>query len=332
MKRRLLLTVLIPAALTGLMLMAGCGGSREDVPMAYQIYDTTDTYIEDLKEDDGTEAAFFSRDLCVGGQENTVSEDLPDENVETAAVFCIDDKKVSYAKNIYEKRYPASTTKILTALLALKYGNPDTILTVSDTAIDSLHPASSVCGLKKGDKIRMEDALYGLMLPSGNDAANVIAEGISGSIEAFADLMNREAYALGATDSHFVNPSGLHDDNHYTTAYDLYLLFNAALQNEDFVKLISTKSYKVSYENQAGENIVTTWNNTNWYLTGTQPEPDGITVIGGKTGTTDEAGNCLILYSRSQNEEPVISVVLKGKSKKSLYSFMSSMLAEYTKE
>ncbi|MEI3340415.1 MAG: serine hydrolase [Eubacterium sp.] len=139
---------------------------------------------------------------------------------------------------MYEKRYPASTTKILTAYLALKYGKLDDTLTVSQDAIYTLMAGSSICGLKPGDKITLEDALYGLMLCSGNDAANVIAEYISGSTEKFADLMNEEAKALGATQSHFVNAHGLPDEDHYTTAYDLYLIFNAAIKNEDFVHFV----------------------------------------------------------------------------------------------
>ena len=125
-----------------------------------------------------------------------------------SASFLVSQGQVSYAQNIYEKMYPASTTKILTAYVALKYGDLDQTLTVSEYAIESLDPASSVCGLKIGDRITLREALYGLMLRSGNDAANVIAEGISGSMDAFVELMNREALALGATGSHFMNPSG----------------------------------------------------------------------------------------------------------------------------
>lgn len=106
---------------------------------------------------------------------------------------------------------------------------------------------SSICGLKPGDQLTLDQALYGLMLCSGNDAANVIAEYISGSTDKFAELMNKEAQALGATQSHFVNPHGLPDDNHYTTAYDLYLIFNAAIKDDRFVNYISTKKYTTSY-------------------------------------------------------------------------------------
>lgn len=312
------------------IIAAGCG-SRETVPLAYDVYDTTDAYVETLKGEDDTKVSFFASELCVGGEDNTaVSDDVSSQNAESAAVFCIDDKEVTYSKNIYDQRYPASTTKIMTAYLALKYGDPEQILTVSDAAIDTLDPASSVCGLKKGDQIRMMDALYGLMLASGNDAANVIAEGISGSMESFADLMNREAYLLGATHSHFMNPSGLPDPEHYTTTYDLYLIFNAAVQNDTFIDIISGTSYTASYQDVNGNKVEKTWENTNGYLAGTYEKPEGVTVVGGKTGTTKEAGNCLVLYSHNSTGDDVISIVMKGNSKKNLYQLMSELLVNFS--
>ena len=158
----------------------------------------------------------------------------------------------------------------------------------------------------------MDDLLYGMMLRSGNDAAISIAESISGSVEEFAALMNKEAAALGATQSHFVNPNGLPDENHYTSVYDLYLIFRAALQNETFVQIISTTSYDVTY--QAGDGTIEehTWENTNQYLSGHAKSPDGFTVIGGKTGTTGAAGYCLVLYSMNEQSQPIISIVLKA--------------------
>ena len=114
--------------------------------------------------------------------------------------------------------------KILTLYLALKYGTLSDIVTVSDNAV-AVPSDSSVAGLRSGVQLTLEDLLYGLMLPSGNDSAVAIAEHISGSVDAFVELMNKEANALGATNSHFVNPHGYHDENHYTTAYDLYLSF-----------------------------------------------------------------------------------------------------------
>ena len=210
--------------------------------------------------------------------------------------------------------------------------NLDDVITVSNEAITSLMSGSSICGLKPGDSLTLDQALYGLMLCSGNDAANAIAEHISGSVEKFAELMNQEAAALGASQSHFVNAHGLPDENHYTTAYDLYLIFNAAVQNDHFVKLISTKKYDASYMDASGAPVNVTWFNTNGYLKGTFSMPENVTVIGGKTGTTEAAGSCLVLYSKNSSGKPYISVVLKGNSKRELYTLMTELLTNFSKE
>ncbi len=309
--------------------LTGCT-DRQDVENAYQIYDTTEEYVSIGISSSGSSLSLFASNLCVGGTENTVSDKVIAECAESAAVFLVDSGEITYSQNIYEKNYPASTTKILTAYLALTCRDLDQTLTVSDAAIDDLDPSSSVCGLEKGDQITLREALYGLMLCSGNDAANVIAEAISESTEDFADLMNETAQSLGATHSHFVNPHGLPDDDHYTTAYDLYLIFNAAIQNDDFVDIISTTSHDTSYLDVEGNTVTQTWNNTNGYLTGTYSQPDGVTVIGGKTGTTSAAGYCLVLYSTNESGAPVISIVMKGNSRSDMYKIMTQMLTAFS--
>lgn len=320
--------IIIPIV-TALVFLGGCK-ERTDVADAYDIYATSDRYA--LTQGTSQELPeLLATDLCVGGEQNsTAAEGIDTTFAQTAAVFSVDDQNITYAQNIYQKMYPASTTKILTAYIALKYGKLDDVLTVSDEAISSLMMGSSICGLKPGDQLTLDQALYGLMLCSGNDAANVIAEYISGSTEKFAELMNQEALALGATQSHFVNPHGLPDDNHYTTAYDLYLIFNAAVQNDDFVKYISTKKYSTSYTDASGATVDQVWFNTNGYLKGSYKSPENVTVVGGKTGTTGEAGNCLVLYSKNSSDKPYISIILKGNSKRELYTFMTELLTNYS--
>ncbi|MCD8324746.1 MAG: D-alanyl-D-alanine carboxypeptidase [Clostridiales bacterium] len=311
------------------VLLTGCGTDRQDVESAYQIYDTTEAYLSGSASSSDSVLELFASDLCVGGTENTESANVIAECAESAAVFQVESGEITYSQNIYEKNYPASTTKILTALIALEYGDLDQLLTVSDAAIDDLDSSSSVCGLEKGDQITLREALYGLMLCSGNDAANVIAENIAGSTEAFADLMNAKAQELGATHSHFVNAHGLPDEDHYTTAYDLYLIFNEAVKNEDFVTIISTTSHEASYLDASGNTVTQTWANTNGYLTGTYEMPEGVTVIGGKTGTTAAAGYCLVLYSTNEADSPIISVVMKGNSRSDMYKIMTQILTNF---
>lgn len=173
----------------------------------------------------------------------------------------------------------------------------------------------------------MYDLLCGLMLVSGNDAAAAIAEHISGSTEEFAELMNREAAALGATGTHFVNPHGLPDDNHYTTVYDLYLFFNACMKDERFVDIISMDSYTVELKGADGTVRTDEWEPTHFYASGEATAPEGIHIVGGKTGTTLKAGNCVILYEEASDGSPYISVIMGAETKPLLYEEMNRLLS-----
>lgn len=307
---------------------AGCGTNTEALVTPYDVYGTTGA-VGLSASGEADSKAYFSSGLCVS-EDVSVGTDTTDSQVaEGAGVFNLGTGNVVYAKNIYERLYPASTTKILTAYIALKYCDDlDAFVTVSENAVNQASD-SSVCNLKAGDVIKLKDLLYGLMLRSGNDAAVAIAEYISGDVDSFAALMNQEAAALGATRSHFVNPNGLPDENHYTSVYDMYLLFAKAIENETFVDIISTKSYDVVYTNAEGEAVERTWDNTNQYLTGATKTPEGFQVIGGKTGTTGEAGYCLVLYSYNASNQPIISIVFKADGKSNLYLLMNEMLSGF---
>lgn len=249
----------------------------------------------------------------------------PTVGAEAAILIEAQTGTILYEKNIHQKEYPASTTKILTCLVALEYGDLEQLITVSDYAADQTSD-SSVANLKAGDVLSLQELLYGLMLRSGNDAAIAIAEGIAGSEEAFADLMNQKAAALGATHSHFVTPHGLHDDDHYTTIYDMYLIFSAALKNDVFRQIISTDTYQAIYQAADGSRQEQTWNNTNQYLSGARTAPYGFTVIGGKTGTTYEAGYCLVLYCTNDQDQEIISIVYNADCALNLYYLMNELL------
>lgn len=311
-----------------LIAISGCGKESAELTSAYDIYTTA----EDMSLSVTSQTAsntYFASDLCIS-EDISLGTDMTDSQVaEGAGTFNLATGEVVYAKNLYEKLYPASTTKILTAYIALKYCEDlDAFVTISDNAVNQASD-SSVCNLKAGDIVRLRDLLYGLMLRSGNDAAVAIAEYISGDVASFADLMNSEALAIGATHSHFVNPNGLPDEEHYTTIYDMYLIFNKALENQTFIDLISTKSYDVVYTNAAGDAVERTWDNTNQYLSGSAKTPDGFTIIGGKTGTTGEAGYCLVLYSYNPSGQPIISIVFKADGKSNLYLLMNEMLSGF---
>ena len=240
------------------------------------------------------------------------------------------------AHNAHKKIYPASMTKIMTGLLVIESIEKgeislDDMVTLNRkvTFDDWDAMASDLVG---GCRINVKNLLYGLMITSYNDCGVILAELIAGSESAFCDMMNEKAQEIGATNTHFENCHGLHSDDHYTTAYDLYLIFNAAVQNDHFVKLISTKKYDASYMDASGAPVNVTWFNTNGYLKGTFSMPENVTVIGGKTGTTEAAGNCLVLYSKNSSGKPYISVVLKGNSKRELYTLMTELLTNFSKE
>lgn len=310
-------------------LMSGCG-QKEVIEGTYQVYQTTNEYGLAPDADTTSASAYFADNLCVTGTENIFTENVTESISQAAGLFNTQDNTVEFGKNVHERMYPASTTKILTAYVALKYGDLNAVGTVTEENLQ-LESGSTICGISVGDTVSLQELLYGLMLCSGNDAANVIADMISGSTEAFANLMNQEALALGATNSHFVNANGLHSEEHYTTVYDMYLIFNAALQNEQFLNLIGTLNHTANYANAQGEPVVKEWSTTNKYLKGDEAAPEGIQVLGGKTGTTSDAGYCLVLYSKRADAVPYISVIFKADSRDNLYYEMTELLEEILK-
>ena len=307
--------------------VSGCGQTTVSYDNPYDIYATTAAF-GISKNDSGSDQSYFSENLCVADDYSLGVESTHSQVAEGAGVFNLATNTVTYAQNIYEKLYPASTTKILTAYIALKYGNLEDQVTVSDYAAKQASD-SSVCGLRAGDTIMLKDLIYGMMIKSGNDAAIAIAEHISGSVEEFANLMNQEAHAMGATRSHFVNPNGLPDEDHYTSVYDLYLIFQNAIKDERFTEIISTKQYDAVYTDANGNSVSKSWENTNQYLAGKTTAPEGVAVIGGKTGTTGAAGYCLVLYSQNTAGQPIVSIVLKADCKSNLYLLMNEMLGGF---
>lgn len=322
------ITSVIGIVLAASFLLSGCG-NKVEIEDAYNVYDTTSAYGMDTSVQEQS-VSYFADNLCVAGNDNLLTEGVTENISEAAGLFDVANHEVKFAKNIHERLYPASTTKVLTAYVALKYGNLDAIATVTEEEL-KLEAGSTTCGLSAGDTISLQELLYGLILCSGNDAANVIADMISGSTEEFANLMNQEALALGATNSHFMNANGLQNEEHYTTVYDMYLIFNAAIQDERFVELISTQNHTANFVNSTGEAIVKDWSTTNKYLKGEEEAPEGISVIGGKTGTTNDAGYCLVLYSKKGDTIPYISIVFKADSRNNLYHEMTELLQETLK-
>lgn len=225
--------------------------------------------------------------------------------------------QILYEKNSETKMYPASITKILTAIITLEQCNLSDIVTVSQAAVSNLPQGSSTGELKAGETFTVEQLLYALLVNSGNDAANVLAEHIAGSNESFATIMNTKATEIGATNSNFVNPHGLHEENHYVTAKDMSLIAKYAMYNETFRQIVTTQTYTMpNTEIYTEEERVYT--NTNLMLFDKAMPGNSVNyyyeyITGIKTGQTTQAGKTLVASAKKDNME-LICVILGVKN------------------
>ncbi len=232
----------------------------------------------------------------------------PEIGAEAAILMEANTGTILYAKNINEELYPASTTKIMTCLLAVENSDLDDTVTFSDEAVHSVPADGSNIGMDVGEYLSLKECLYGIMVGSANEAANAVAEHVSGSIDAFVDLMNEKASALGCTNTHFANTNGLQDSNHYTSAYDLALIAKQFFSNELLCRVGNTARYH--FEPSAGQPDDFYLNNKHKLITGEIPY-DGI--AGGKTGYTDLARETLVTCAE-RGSMKLICVVLMEES------------------
>ena len=286
----------------------------------------TDSSSFRLLNDNAGKAEAFAQDLCVG-ESDVALEGYAIEQVSAAGLFDLNNSEIVYATNMHEKLYPASLTKLLTALVAIKYGSLNQVLTAT-SAVNITEPGATICGIKAGDTMTLEQALHLLLIKSGNDVANLIAENIAGSVDEFIVLMNEEAMKLGATNSHFVNAHGLHHTDHYTTIYDMYLIFKEVVKYEAITQIIGLSSYSTTYKDKYGSNKNISVSTTNAYFNQLYAVPENVTILGGKTGTTNEAGSCLALYVKDISGNPYISIILHGNTRDDLYTQMKQLLEQ----
>jgi len=272
-----------------------------------------------------SESEFFAKKLTIITEEENKGDN---EKLTAGATLLINstNNELIYADNVYDKLYPASLTKLLTALIVIKYGELSDMVSISYNASHITEPGAKLCGYQEGDLITLETLLNSLLIYSGNDAAIAIAEHIGGSEESFVNKMNEEAKLIGATHSNFVNSHGLHDNDQYTTAYDLYLVFHELMNYDTFRTIINTPSYTANYTDRDGNPRAKNFNSTNQYFTENSEPIEGLDIIGGKTGTTRKAGNCLILLSKDDLDKEFISIILKASNSNQLYSQMSYLL------
>ncbi len=231
----------------------------------------------------------------------------PTISAKYAIIRDVETGRILWGKNINIKKPMASTTKIMTAILAIEKGNLNEMVTVTPTACNI---GGSSIWLKPGEQLTMKELLYGMMLKSGNDAATAVAQHIAGSVPDFVKMMNAKAIEIGAYNTSFANPHGLDDHNHYSTALDLSIIAAYALKIPFFSEIVKTKEITISRYNQGGKRYLRNINKLLWKY----PEADGV-----KTGYTSRAGHCLVA-SATLNDWQLVSVILKCPSRYTLWN------------
>lgn len=258
------------------------------------------------------------------------------ENVGAESYFIasLDRKKSGYTKyhNPYKKMPMASLTKVMTALIVLENVedlSKEYYVTSEDIELER---DESRANLQNGDKLTVRDLLYGLLLPSGNDAATVLAKNVFNNYDNFIIAMNNEAERLGALNTHFDNAVGLDSDYHFTTAYDLFLITREAMKYKEFKEISTCKEYVGNITQSDGSIRSEKWLNTNYFITEELLMSSNVTLEGSKTGNTTKSGSCLLLVTKEKKSgDYYISVVLNAKSKRNSYYNSNALLSGITK-
>ena len=316
MKKKILSTVSI--FVLAVALCTGCNGNL------FQITDSFDGYYTKNKEAVGSGLKGMASDLAVLSEAEATDPDYQSTDYADLVINDSTDEVVE-SYHCFDKIYPASITKVMTALLTLEHGNLDDEITLKHD-INLTENGAVISTLTKGDTVTVGQVFHTMMIKSANDCAVILAEYVAGSESKFVDMMNAKAKELGATHTHFVNPNGLHDNDHYTTAYDLYLIFKEAVKYDVFVDTVSSKDYTMTYTTPKKTQINEYMQSTNYYLLNEFPVPEGVVMYGGKTGTTSMAKSCLIVMTKNKKGERFFSVVLGAQTKEALYSSMTQLL------
>lgn len=280
-----------------------------------------------VEEDVHNGTKSFAKDLAIPSETSTQTQDMEAEYYLLVEEDSKEgDRAISYNQP-YDRTYPASITKLMTALVCVSsVEDLDREFVVSSSSVIK-EVGSSTAFLQVGESLSIRNLLYGMLLPSGNDAAVAVAEATEGSVSAFVDRMNEKALSLGCLSSHFTNPHGLPDDNHYTSPYDIYLILKECMKYESLREILSTKELQVQYKDKNGISKSQVWKATNLYSTGEKELPGGLSILAAKTGTTKKAGYCLALsVEKESNSISYYSVVMKGENKENLYENMTNLL------
>ncbi len=315
-------------------LFTGCMGEVSPVPVLLRASENFSVNIRDIYRNQAVgfepTLSFPAASRCVPvGADNVLNDE-----VNAAFLFNLTDGTVLFAQNCYKKIYPASTTKLLTALYLLSYTKEHGI-PLSETYVIKAdncgitRVGAKLFGFCVGDTVSLELLLNALLVYSANDAAVAIVEFIAAHADITYDdavaNMNTLAHKLGASHTNFTNPHGLHESEHSTTAYDLYLIFMACMEYGEFLPSVSQPSYIAKYSGTDGTAKEISLDNTNQYLLHRYEPPEGVTIHGGKTGSTGVAGDCLVTLSECSGKY-YLSAVFGASSYENLYQLMNVLL------
>ncbi len=274
----------------------------------------------------------FGADLCVSPETVSLEGVSLQAADERALLFNLETREALFAQNIYQQTYPASITKIMTAILAEEQGNMEDTVVITQEDLN-LEEGSQMSGLAAGDTVTMDQLYHALVVYSANDAAMAIARQIGGTVEQFVQMMNDKAVSLGMTGTHFSNPHGLHQADHYTTPYDVYLMLNYASQLPAFMKAARLPSYQLDIKGADGTVTRSLYlSSTDQYMTGLRSTPQDVTVLGGKTGTTPEAGSNLAVIVQNRYGVPYMAVVMNALNSSVLYEDMNRLLSQINRD
>ncbi len=254
--------------------------------------------------------------------------ELPDRS---GSVFVINrtENELVFGSEMLDRVYPASITKLMTALIVLKECNSHETITISKEVANMKR--GSVCELNEGDVVSVYNLLACLLTASANNAALALSTYLSGSEEAFVQRMNQEMAQLGINNTNYINPSGLHEAEHYTTPYDMYIVYQECMKYDDFREIMEICRTEYEYYNVKGELRVREIETTNQFKLGNYSFPEDVTILGGKTGTTNQAGYCLMLHVQGASGTEYILGVYHAQTEEKLYTKLNDLMSTYCK-
>ena len=313
----------------------GCG--KEEFALPYGSMDNNHKFTLEPEEQQ-KELDLFAADYAAVSGDKTDTVSLNTSDLKAAGLYDIRNKEVCYSYNTFARLDPASLTKLMTALIVFENcSRLDDVITIGDVSIGE--EGVQRFGLKAGDRVTARDLLNIMLVQSGNDAALALARYVGENsyrpdddtqvidpVDNFVLMMNARASSLGCAATNFVNPHGLTTEGHYSSAYDLYLIFNELIKYPQFLEIIRQDSVTITYNTAEGEVKSRTVTSTDQYLTKGYSTPDNVSVLGGKTGSTASAGKCLILYAENADGNPFIAIIMGAEDSDILYGTMSELL------